>query len=111
MYNTLLSIILYTLQVMKVCNIETKKYVKFIIYFLTAFFYHMTHIKPGDICNLIYLKVRWLLHWLLLLYKSFILPHINNALMEWGYKNKKIFNLQKIVTGSTYLAHTDTLFF
>lgn len=53
-------------------------------------------------------------HILLMLYNSLILPHLQYAILCWGFKNSRLFKLQKrairIITCSKYNAHTDPLF-
>ena len=49
-----------------------------------------------------------------MLYNSLILPHLQYAILCWGFKNSRLFKLQKrairIITCSKYNAHTDPLF-
>jgi len=51
---------------------------------------------------------------LLIIYNALILPHLTYGLQVWGWKSDSLVKLQKravrIITGSKYNAHTDTLF-
>ena len=53
-------------------------------------------------------------HILRLLYNSLILPHLQYALLTWGFKNSRLSKLQKrairIITQSKYNSHTEPLF-
>ena len=53
-------------------------------------------------------------HILLMLYNSLILPHLQYAILCWGFKSSRLFKLQKramrIITSSKYNAHTDPIF-
>ena len=53
-------------------------------------------------------------HILLMLYNSLILPHLQYAILCWGFKTSRLFKLQKramrIITCSKYNAHTDPIF-
>ena len=48
------------------------------------------------------------------LYDSFILPHLNYAILTWGFSCSRIFKLQKksirIISLSKYNSHTEPLF-
>ena len=53
-------------------------------------------------------------HILLMLYNTLILPHLQYAILCWGFKSSRLFKLQKramrIITCSKYNAHTDPIF-
>ena len=48
------------------------------------------------------------------IYNALILPHLQYALLTWGFKNNRLFKLQKrairVITRSKYNAHTEPLF-
>ena len=49
-----------------------------------------------------------------LVYNSLILPHLQYAILTWGFKQKRLFRLQKravrLITCSKYNAHTEPIF-
>ena len=53
-------------------------------------------------------------HILRILYNSLVLPHLQYAVLAWGFKNNRLTKLQKramrIITNSKYNAHTEPLF-
>ena len=53
-------------------------------------------------------------YFLLTIYNSLILPHLNYSLLAWGYDSTRLYKLEKkalrIINKSPYLVHTDPMF-